>query len=570
MMAVSMICLPLMGCDINLVGKSTDKSPYTDPIVVDVYDAYSNYQGIQSGWFAEIVKKKFNMELNIIVPNVARGGDSIFDFRKDSGNVGDLIICSTENGTLQDLVDEGLIIDMTKYLKDKDIMKYNKAIRLLSDKLAQNGIYAIPSEISSLPATTPSEGLELTYGPYLRWDIYSSIGYPRISTLEDMLPVLVQMQKTIPYSDAGNPTYAFSFFKDWDVNMMTFAKQPACFYGYDEIGFVLAKADGSDYQNILDSGSIYMRVLNFYYNANQLGLVDPDSYVQNSGDVFKKYQDGAILYSPWPWFGQSAYNTTEHTGEGKGFMLAPIDDLQIYSYGCNPQGNLKKVIAIGSGAEDPERLADFIDWLYSPEGIQTACSPNGGTAGPRGLTWEMGDDGPYLTDFGIEAFLSNETQVPEGWGTGTWADGTTQLNFNPVSLNDLDPEGYPYNYTLWESVIEMKDSSLDLDWKAYMGADSTHQYLENHNQIIVAPGCDYVSPEASSEITTIRNLCRDVIRDYSWRMIFAKDDTEFYSLMKKMQKETKSLGYASVYAIDIQNAKDQAVARGEAAASSIQ
>lgn len=559
------IFLNLTGCSIKFANKRSDECPYKDPIVVDVFDTYSNYPGIQSGWFAQVIKKKFNMELNIIT-----GGKQNYDFRKASGNVGDLIIFSTENGELQNLVDEGLIIDMTKYLQNKDIMNYGVEIRLLSHNLTQDGIYAFPSDISSRSAATPSEGADLTYGPYLRWDIYSSIGYPKMSTLEDMLPVLVKMQEALPYSETGKQTYAFSFFKDWDYNLMTFAKQPACFYGYDELGFVLAKADGTDYQNILDTDSLYMRVLKFYYDANQLGLVDPESYVQNADDFYKKYQDGAILYSPWPWMVNSAYNTSERKEEGKGFMLAPIDDLQIYSYGCNPKGNLRKVIAIGSGAEDPQRLADFIDWLYSPEGNQIiGAAPNGAAAGPKGLSWEMGDNGPYLTDFGKQVLLNGDAEVPNQWGTGTWDEGCSQLNFMPISLSDVDPDGYTYSYTLWQSVLDLDDTALALDWKAYMGADTAHQYLQEHNQILSAPGCSYVESKSSSEIATIRNLCRDIIIDYSWRMIFAKNDTEFNSLKNKMQIKCKALGYDSVYAFDLKSAKEQDAARKEAVALSI-
>jgi len=570
-MAVSISVLPLSGCNVKFTMKDSNTSPYKDAIVVDVFDYVANFQGIQSGWFAKIVKDKFNMELNIIAPNVSSGGDTLFDMRAASGNVGDLIICSTENGYLQSLVDEGLVIDMSKYLEGKDIMNYSNAIGTLNDKLTQDGIYGIPTEISTLPATTSSEGPELTFGPYLRWDVYSSIGYPQMCTLEDLLPVLEEMHKAMPYSESGNPTYAFSFFKDWDGNMMNAAKQPACFYGYDELGFVLAKADGSDYQNILDSNSLYMRILKLYHDANQLGLVDPDSIVQTYDDVFQKFEDGAILYSPWWWQSQSAYNTTEHKSEGKGYMLAPIDDMQIFSYGCNPEGNQKTVIAIGSHAEDPQRLADFIDWLYSPEGIQIAgATPSGGTAGPKGLTWEMGIDGPYLTDFGIQALLGGGADVPENWGGSTWKDGVSQLNFKPVSQSDLDSDGYPYYYTQWKSVLDMEDSALSLDWKAFMGADSAHDYLTKNNQIIVAPGCGYVAPKESSEVTTIRSLCRDVIIDYSWQMVFASDEATFNQLKQKMQSEAKALGYDEVYSFDLQCAKDQDTARKAAVVLSTQ
>ena len=71
--------------------------------------------------------------------------------------------------------------------------------------------------------------------------------------------------------------------------MMNAIKQPCCFYGYDEYGFVLSKADGSDFQNILDADSLYMRVLRFYNKAFQMGLIDPDSPTQNYSDVSNKF-----------------------------------------------------------------------------------------------------------------------------------------------------------------------------------------------------------------------------------------------------------------------------------------
>lgn len=46
-----------------------------------------------------------------------------------------------------------------------------------------------------------------------------------------------------------------------------------------------------------------------------------------------------------------------------------------------------------------------------------------------------------------------------------------------------------------------------------------------------------------------------MIVDYSWRMVFAKDEEEFYSLLKEMQDTVYSLGYENVLAADIANAK---------------
>lgn len=132
------------------MAETEGNSKYKDFITVDVFDSMANYQGIQSGWFAKIVKDKFNMELNIIAQNVAGGGDTLFQTRSAAGDLGDLIITGCGNGRLQNLVTAGLVIDMTDYLKDaENVHRYDSAIETTSQLVEEDGIWAIPSESSS-------------------------------------------------------------------------------------------------------------------------------------------------------------------------------------------------------------------------------------------------------------------------------------------------------------------------------------------------------------------------------------------------------------------------------------
>lgn len=128
-------------------------------------------------------------------------------------------------------------------------------------------------------------------------------------------------------------------------------------------------------------------------------------------------------------------------------MFVPIEDELIYSYGSRVAGSFDTAIAIGADAADPVRMANFIDWLYSTEGIMASCadSPQG-TAGIEGLTWQMTEQGPELTDFGIEAFYSKDTLMPEEYGGGKWLDGICKLNYKPVSNAECTPDGYPYYF----------------------------------------------------------------------------------------------------------------------------
>jgi len=557
----------ISGCS-NTSNTSTSQTPlseYENFITVDVFCSQANYQGIQSGWFGQVIKDKFNMELNIIAPNVAGGGDTLFQTRLAAGNIGDIVMINTDNNGLTDSINAGVLLDLSDYEEMMpDVMNYSNAIQRIKAYHKGDGFYAIPSSVSSRSAMTPGEATEPTFGPYLRWDLYTDIGSPTMSTLEDLLPVLEEIKESYPETDKGDPTYGFSFFKDWDGNIMMMGKQPACFYGYDETGFVLSKVDGSDYQSVIDSNSFYIRVLKFYHNAYLMGLIDPDSPTQNWDDVWKKYENGQIFYSPWPWLGQSAYNTNKHLNDGKGFMLATIDDMEILSYGSTPEGS-NYVVGIGSKAQDPERMAAFINWLYSPEGVMLSTTSKGSTSGPEGLTWEMVNNRPELTDFGITAFLEGDTIVPDEWGGGSWHDGMSQLNFQTVLPKDINTEtGFPYDFKLWESYIEYMSTPVHQSWQEQTGALTTFEYLNNHGMIIVKPGTHYIPESDPSSISTIRADVRSVIVDYSWSMVFAKDDAEFYSLLEEMQSTAYELGYDEVFQWDLEIAKKADLERDKA------
>lgn len=546
--------------------EGVSESKYEEMISVDVFASEANYQGIQSGWFGKIVKDKFNMELNIIAPNVAGGGDTLFQTRSAAGDLGDLIICNTSNGALSQLVKAGLVVDMTDLFADAEyVTQYSEALENMKELAGADGIYAVPTEVSLNSPTTPTSGLEPGYAPYIRWDIYEEIGCPEINNADELLDVLKQMQDAHPTSDSGKKVYAISLFADWDRNMMTLARNIACMYGYDESGITLLAADGSEAQNVIDENSMYRKGLEFLFKANEMGLIDPDSTTQNYDTMYQKMQDGAVLFSFWSWMGQGAYNTPEHTAEGKGFKMVPVKDMKIMSSGCRTFGYQEIGVMIGSKAEDPQRLADFIDWLHSPEGIMASqASGTSGTCGPEGLTWEVKDGKPVLTEFGKQALNGSEVNVPEEWGGGSWKEGVCALNVTFVNAVDLNPDtNEPYMFTLWESTIADNTTKLDENWSKVTGATTAMQYLEDHDMLVVVPGDSYVSPEEDSQISTLRSQCGSSLTDYSWRMVFAENEEKFESLFAEMQSTLNGLGYEEVYEYDKQCAMEKVAARKE-------
>lgn len=134
---------------------------YRDFLTVDIYDAQANFQGTQSGRFARMLKDCFNMELNLIFPNVAGGGETLYETRAANGNPGDLIFVRADRNYLRDLVRSGL----APYLSgEENLERYQDAIRSCSGLSGQEGLWAVPSEISEKATDETSESAELTNG----------------------------------------------------------------------------------------------------------------------------------------------------------------------------------------------------------------------------------------------------------------------------------------------------------------------------------------------------------------------------------------------------------------------
>ena len=197
-----------------------------------------------------------------------------------------------------------------------------------------------------------------------------------------------------------------------------------------------------------------------------------------------------------------------------------------------------------------------ITWSLTDDGIyENQAAENGGSAGPPGITWEMVDGKPQLTEYGIDVFYNQSGAVIPGDLNGnTYRGGISMLNYTAVSLTEIADNGFPYSYELWESEMNRTSTNLMLEWSKAMGADNTMDYLVQNNKLIVSPGCEYNESEESAEIKEIREAVKRIIISKSWEMIYAANDQEFEDIWNDMKRKCKALGYADVYEFDLQNA----------------
>ncbi|MBP2071044.1 extracellular solute-binding protein [Thermoanaerobacterium butyriciformans] len=505
-----------------------------NPITLTVYSQLANFQGEQTGWFAKILLDKFNVKLNIV-----KDGDGVFATRLESGNLGDIVVFGNDSTDYQTAVKAGALLDWNKDNLLDDYGPYIKAhmqMALEKNKSISAGhVYGFGHDVGS----TATEHSAPFYGPFIRWDLYKQLGYPKINTLEDFIPLLEKMQQLAPTSDTGKKTYGVSLFKDWDGNMVMFVKATAALYGWDEFGFGLYNVNTGEYQDVLKPGGEYLRMLKFYNTLYQKGLLDPNSMTQTFDDVTQTYKTGGAFFNIFDFMSSAIYNTPDHLKAGKAMMPLVASDQKNVAYGLNMYGG-NRVWTIGAKTQYPELCMAIINWLSTPEGVMT------NNYGPKGITWDYDKEGrPILTQLGEKAMSDGNTELPAPY-SGKFSDGVDEINNTTWAIDSKNPDaknGDTYNYKFWETQQSLPVSSIEQDWRDKMGVPNLDQYLVKNNQLAISLGTTYSATPMSNELTTTWNQVKQIIVNGSWKAIYAKSDAEFDFIVKDMTNQAYAHGY---------------------------
>ncbi len=526
-------------------GKKSAKVDDNSPMTLEIYDVAANYQGMQSGWFAKVVKDKFNIELNIIAPQVA--GDAIYQLRASSGNLGDIVLLDATQ--FNDCIEAGLIKDISdKITGCSNLMKFDRQIKTYNEALPGNSsgkYYGIPTEMMDTSPTSVTT--ERIYSlPQLRWDLYNKIGAPEIKDLDGLLDAFVELRKVHPTNEKGDPAYPLSLWADWDGGdgMIGIANvvQLTTWYGDKIKGSAVLTPEGKFYPLTEKSGSYY-KILKFLNKAKRIGVVDPDSGTQDWNAVCAKISNGQVDFIWYTWE-IGFWNTTDRYADGSAFCFIPVQD-QLYYADSDAYFGTGRVFGVGSKVDDAkyDRIMKFLDWYASPEGCQYQHH------GIEGFNYKKLDNGKY-EQMNDNALMDN-LPVPAEFGGGGYSDGNNAINqwiCKSECTNPLTGEIYAPQY--WESYKIKNMTQMRKDWEAkYDATDATNWMLKN-NRLAVSPSVSVALPSDTPDISVIRNSVNQAVCDASWRMIFAKDDAEFDKMWEAMTSEVKGFGFDDLYKFD--------------------
>ena len=528
--------------DVTVTGDGSAASG--DTMVIEIYDEAANYQGVQEGWFGQVVKDKFNIELNIIAPQVA--GEAIYQTRTSAGNLGDIVLLDSVH--LADCVKTGLVKDISADLPNyPNLAQFTEQISYYNSGLEGNSgqIYGIPTEMMNTSPTSYSQDV-IYSSPLLRWDLYSELGCPDIADLDGLIDVLAQIQAAHPTNDAGDPAYALSLWPDWDGNdnMIGIANvvQLTTWYGEKIKGSAILQPDGKTFAKITDKNESYYQILKFLNHAYQAGIVDPDSGTQDWNAACAKMSAGQV-YLMWYSWQVGFWNSEDRLQDGTAFIFVPVADQSYYTEADAYYGSGRS-FGIGAGVDDAKykKIMEFLDWYASPEGCIYQH------VGIEGFNYDI-VDGKYVAK-NTNALMDN-LPVPEEYGGAGYSDGFNAINqwiVGSSSINPLTGETYAKDY--WSSWKESTMTQMKKDWAAKFGAAEPAEWMQKNNKLVISPNVAVTLDADTPDMELARTECNKALNDNSWKMIFAKDDAEFDAMWDAMVETMNGVGYEELYAFD--------------------
>lgn len=519
------------GDNVNNSTEATTPSYIPDETVtLTIYSDMCSYEGIQQGWFADIIKEKFNVEVNLLLANTDVNvnpytGD--YDIIMSGSYLGDMYTSAMNEGYLLDFSS----YDMNEYMPY--IAKSLEASYVSQTDDSGDHIYGVRAR-TSLVGDYCTDSSSYTWD--LRYDYYEELGKPAISDINDWVNVLEQMKNAHPTNGNGDETYGISYFSNWAegddsanegllYGIQIFV---SAYYGYEANGIGFYDYKNNEYHGSLELTADgcygpYIQMLKLHNELYRKGLLDPASETQTYDEYLAKIENGQVFSSIMGFM-----------GNGVNEYMYPVipDEANLLTYEL---GSSNWCIGIDSETEYPELCMAIIDYLYTPEGMLTMLY------GPQGDCWDYDSNGlTYLTELGLSCVNDMDTL----FNGERFSDGFPMFNTIPYYNTATNPEnGESYNYEYWKNTVTTPANETEAAWREWADASSIENYMHDVEPYAVAPCIEADMDFSATDLSQKYDKVSDIIISKSWEAIKASTDDEFNSIIQDMVDKAAVAGY---------------------------
>lgn len=522
---------------------SANKGESTEPITIRLASGDTNpdWDKMQSE-IGKVLQEKTGITLEVESP-VGGSDADMFALMVASDEYPDLVM---PKGNVNKLVDAEALLDLRPLLEEyaPNIMKvYGEYIDRLVYSSTDDAIY-----------TLPLDGVGHTYfeaggGFQIQHQVLEELGYPEIKTVEDYENAIKTYLEKNPTTEDGQPRVGLSLNGgEWQI--LISVTNPA-FYATG------APDDGEFYVN-QDTYEVmmhyqrpeereYFRWLN---HMNDIGLLDPESFVQKYDQYKAKVASGRVLgIIDQDWDYAEAENALKAEGKyDETYARFPVTLNE--SYKDASYMGTGYIAGYGVGitvdAKDPVRIIKFLDYLASDEGQVLV------NWGIEGIHYTVDEDGKRVIPDEIQNRKVNdannfkkETGIGNYWLSARYGDGV------------LDPTGNYYTTNFPEQYIA-RYSEADKKTLAAYGATTYKDLWPSDDEFEErAYGAGWtISFDTASDANVIFQKSQDLMKKYIPQAILA-DPADFDKIYDEFLAQLDKIGVDKMNAEYSQMIKDR-------------
>lgn len=493
--------------------------------------------GLRSDPVTKWLEEKLNINLYLTHVTEADWPTQLSAMLADN-DLPDIFLLSDPSKQLPMLLDAGSVLDYSEYLEEY-------APNTLADPggnlmIAGNSVSAWSPDggtyLWGLCKGSWDDGTQPTCGHYIRWDLYKKAGYPTLENFdEDMLDVMEAMVEQEPETADGEKTYGlgawFGNGQDWGEWFFIYGIAPQEGASLQETtGLTLAinTVDSTPINSnqLTDPDGYFWRAVQFMNKANQRGLLDPDSFTQNSDVYEENLKAGKYVFNYPGWMSGNAnteFNQTE--GNEKMFISIPAVGVDAEDrFGNMYRGERQYVIS--ADTENPERCVALLDLISTHEFSRIQYS------GFEGDYYNVVDGKAVPTD----EFL--DLTIDDAFCTETGI--TVYHHFMGYGNGTLDPEdGAPMDLKLYsdEAIAKKSNATLE-DFLAYYGQESWSEVYRAETEN--SSSMNFIALNAEGDIASYVNEIKAYRGKNIFNCVAAETDEEFEKLRDEMIEELKN------------------------------
>lgn len=531
MIALVIVCLmvvPMMASFTGLAEESKE-------VVTIEYYGMGNNRNSMEGFMNDYLEEKIGVRVDVIPWDNDKTQALLAS--GDLPDIGRYYV----NGSFTPVMQTGLVMELTEHLDKLPNLAENwpLVVQFAREVICEGeGLYCVPTEIgdyNSYPIDTGTNQIQL------RWDVYEAIGAPEINNTDDLIAAMKQMMEYMPESEDGTKTWGIAAFPEWDgSNAMSAAGKIAAISGVQlNVGNALMEYDirNDELRKQIDKESTYIEGVKFLFDCQQAGVLDPDSVTQTYNATQAKLKSGAVMCVMAGNY-VDVYNNDAHgNGENPSGYLPLVNDW-IYTTGSGPQqigGSNTSTIAVSASTDKLDACLAFLNEMYDEHTMLTMYN------GPQGEMWDV-VDGKLVSLKGFEEMYTNGSytlesgevlQTGQFWCVWGWTNDT------------LTSYGEPVRQTEWSSTALAATSTKIFDmWRKTTGYQLPIEAYKEKGTITYNSLATRFMPSLDEDMQMIRTSVGEVVVAESWKMVYAANEEEFWSIYEGMREKCEALGIA--------------------------